>query len=118
MRHLLLALLIALLPLRAWVSDAMAVSMIAAAPVHEAMATGQADATPCPDHLMAGQDMDSSSADDGSHEHSACDVCNGPAMSLSSQAALALTVAHGQIVGSPERFASLSVPAGTKPPIS
>ncbi len=116
MRHCLLALLIALLPLRSWMGDAMAVAMLAA-PAH-AM-----------DHVPStGHDMDSEHAmtadhanmqdSGGEHTHKSCEVCNGPAMALAIPAVPTLAPLHGVLVPPAERFASSEPQRGTKPPIS
>lgn len=132
MRVLWIALLIALLPLRGWVGDAMAVSM-AAAPLaaaagqaamggdcpHMAMSSGMhADAST--DHAGA----DTADTHDGHHDsghtqaHLVCDVCNGPA--LGSPVALPGPAAatHGPHIPRAERFASLAPRHPHKPPIS
>jgi hypothetical protein len=126
MRHLLLALLIALLPIRGWVGDAMAVAMLAP-PAHSMNQAAQADAAPpCPDHAapaasaaLHGEAAADQHADAGSdHSHSSCDVCNGPAMALSAPAQLALARAHGLRVPPAAHFASSEPHRGIKPPIS
>ena len=61
MRHWLLALMIALLPIRGWMSDAMAVAMLAP-PAHTMNQAGTPDAAPCPDHAMA---SDATASPDG-----------------------------------------------------
>ena len=127
MRHFLIALMIALLPLRGWVGEAMAFSM-QANPASPAAHAG------CPDHAppaslltaqqtpplseMASPATDAGSADDGTHQHSACDICNGPAMAASATALLTLTAVHPQHASRVERFASSEPRQGVKPPIS
>lgn len=123
MRHLLLALLIALLPIRSWMGDAMAVAMLAA-PAHTmdqaASGTGHAmgtDHVMGSDHAMAGDTT--SMQDSGSeHTHKSCEVCNGPAMALSIPAVPTLVPVHGMLVPPAERFASSEPHRGIKPPIS
>jgi hypothetical protein len=130
MRHLLLALLIALLPLRAWVGDAMAVSMLAQP------AANTAEQVHCQDHLgsapqaMAAQPshgahvmsaQSESTADHQhpqDHPHSVCDVCNGPALVLSLLLASHVPQAHTVLTPPAERFASVALQQGIKPPIS
>ncbi len=118
MRTLLFAVLIALLPLRAWMGDAMAVSML---PVQAApAAAAQADAPPpCPDHATAASaDHGGSTADAADHRHAACDVCNGPVLAQTVHRDQAPALRHGLLEAPAERFAS-SVPLpGIKPPIS
>lgn len=123
MRHLLLALLIALLPIRGWMGDAMAVAMLAA-PAHTMHQTASDT-----DHAMdTGHDMGNDHAmtddhadvqDSGSeHTHKSCEVCNGPAMALSIPAVPTLSPQHGVLVPPAERFASSEPHRGIKPPIS
>lgn len=119
MRHLLLALMIALLPIRGWMGDAMAVAMLAA-PAQTMSAAASSGAAPCPDHDMpgehAGMQDNGSSADH--HAHKSCDVCNGPVMALSPPAVPTLAPAHGVLAPLAERFASFEPHRGIKPPIS
>lgn len=116
MRHLLLALMIALLPIRGWMSDAMAVAMLNP----PAQSTGAAGAAPCPDHAQPAkhtgmQDLGSTKTD---HGHKSCDVCNGPAMALALPTAPTLAGTHGMLAPPAERFASSEPRRGIKPPIS
>lgn len=119
-RHLLFALLIALLPLRAWMGDAMAVSMMPAGPpAHAPMAMVQ---QPCPDHTAAatattGHDQAGPAADAG-HQHPSCDVCNGPAMAQAAPADTARPLQRGLLASPAEHFASSEPRRGVKPPIS
>jgi hypothetical protein len=117
MRHLMLALMIALLPIRGWMGDAMAVAMLAT-PAHAMSQAASAEAPPCPDHAMGG-DAAGSQGDNGSeHAHKSCDVCNGPAMVLSLPFMPAFAPVHGMLMPPAERFASSEPQRGTKPPIS
>lgn len=123
MRHLLLALLIALLPIRSWMGDAMAVAMLAA-PAHAmnqaASAAGHAmdtDHAMGSEHGMTGDHADMQ--DSGSeHTHKNCEVCNGPAMALSIPPVPTLAPQRGVLVPPAERFASSEPHRGIKPPIS
>ncbi|HAX22326.1 MAG TPA: hypothetical protein DCY64_18845 [Hydrogenophaga sp.] len=127
MRHFLVALMIALLPVRGWVGEAMAFSM-QANPASPAAHAGCADHTPLPASLtaqptpplfeMASQAADAGTDDDGTHQHGACDICNGPAMAASASALLVLTAMHPQHASRVERFASSELLQGVKPPIS
>ncbi len=127
MRHFLIALMIALLPVRGWVGEAMAFSM-QANPASPAAHAGCADHTPLPASLtaqptpplfeMASQAADAGTDDDGTHQHGACDICNGPAMAASATALLVLTAMHPQHASRVERFASSELRQGVKPPIS
>ncbi|PZO12555.1 MAG: hypothetical protein DCF26_18760 [Burkholderiales bacterium] len=114
MRHWFLVLMIALLPLRGWVGDAMAVEMLTQ-PAHAGMAmdeqgTGHGNCA-CDEHAAA-------TADSGDHQHSACDVCNVPALAMALPAIQTPPTAHGQRVVPAERFASSEAQQGVKPPIS
>ncbi|PKO26350.1 MAG: hypothetical protein CVU36_24805 [Betaproteobacteria bacterium HGW-Betaproteobacteria-9] len=127
MRHFLIALMIALLPVRGWVGEAMAFSM-QANPASPAAHAGCPDHAPpsasltgqltAPSHEMASQATDAGTSDDGTHQHSACDICNGPAMAASATKLLTLTVMHPQHASRAERFASSELRQGVKPPIS
>lgn len=124
MRHLLLALMIALLPIRGWMGDAMALSMLAApAQTMQHQAASGMDhgehaqghdhsATHMTDHGAAPQDGG------GDHTHKSCEVCNGPAMALSVPAVSALPSQHGVLAPPAERFASSEPHRSIKPPIS
>lgn len=133
MRHLLLALIIALLPLRAWVGDAMAVSMMG----HTATSMVAAGAQPdCPDHagegplalsLSAGHDLHGSTHGTAEsqqpdhppdHQHNACDVCNGPALVVGLLLSATVSQHHTLLALPAERFASVALQQGIKPPIS
>ncbi|MDR7094692.1 hypothetical protein [Hydrogenophaga laconesensis] len=117
MRHLLLALMIALLPIRGWMGDAMALAMLAA-PAHSTEQASASTAAPCPDHAMPGEHagmQDNASAD---HAHKSCDVCNGPVMALSAPVVPGLVPVHGVLALPAERFASSEPHRGIKPPIS
>jgi hypothetical protein len=115
MRHLLLAILVALLPLRAWVGDAMAITMLAPSSSHESMVMAPADDAPCADHAIGATNDTTDTAD---HQHQACDVCNGPAMALGMQFDLLASATHGVLATPTERFDSSVPPPGNKPPIS
>ncbi|WP_066272436.1 DUF2946 family protein [Hydrogenophaga palleronii] len=125
MRHLLLALMIVLLPVRGWMGDAMAVAMLAA-PAHSSMNTAASSAPPCPEHAMASEAPATSAhanadGDDSAmnhHVHKSCEVCNGPAMALSTPVVPALAPRHGLLAPPAERFASSEPQRGHKPPIS
>lgn len=129
MLHLLLALMFTLLPLRAWVGDAMAVSMWGA--VASPYAAAQA---PCPDHAgTSGPASAQQPAEHGAqphtadsahtaqhspHPHSVCDVCNGPVLAEVTQHSAAAAQVHARLTPPATRFASVALPQGTKPPIS
>lgn len=121
MRHFLIALMIALLPVRGWVGEAMAFSM-PGGPAATASHAG------CPDHAAPAQAADSqealvplagaSTTDDGAHQHSLCDVCNGPALAASLPGLGTQPLTHIQHTARLESFASSEPRQGVKPPIS
>jgi hypothetical protein len=114
MRRLLLAVMILLLPLRGLMGDAMAMSMLVM-PAHESTPAAATASMPCPDHA---DPSDQASSGSSEHSHTACDLCNGPAMSLSSPGHPWLPTVHGVNAGPVERFASSEPQRGIKPPIS
>lgn len=117
MRHWFLVLMIALLPLRGWVGDAMAVEMLTAPGHTMAVMAGEA-AQPCADHTV-GAAADHGAPDSGDeHAHTACDVCNGPALAMGATPVQTLPPAHSVAVQPAERFASSEARRGVKPPIS
>jgi hypothetical protein len=127
MRHFLIALMIALLPVRGWVGEAMAFSV-------QSNPASPASHAACPDHApppssLTGQQTpplietaslatEAGTGDDSTHQHNACDICNGPAMAASATALLTLTALHPQHAARVERFASSELGQGVKPPIS
>jgi hypothetical protein len=128
MRHLLLALMIVLLPVRGWMGDAMALSMLAppAQGLHHAAASDTGATLPTAhaqehDHGATGS-ADGAAAvlhDSGTdHTHKSCEVCNGPAMALSLPTVPALPTTHGLLAPPAERFASSEPHRSIKPPIS
>ena len=110
MRHWLLILLIALLPLRAWAGDAMAV----------AMPSAPGTSAHCADH-PAPTDVSSltDAAADDQQTHDLCDVCNGPAMTAGTHPSTAAAPLP-QAMLAPERsnFISAVLQRGHKPPIA
>lgn len=142
MRHLLFALLIALLPLRGWVGDAMALNVVHPMPVGNSVVVEQAarhtgpaahhatDAhSPTPAH--AGTEAAASaqatghagcagsSNDAGQHDTcSACDLCNGPALVWTQAARDNAQLPHSRVAQASASFASSEPEPGIKPPIS
>lgn len=126
MRVLLIALLIALLPVRGWVGGAMAISFAPAS--HEVHAVADLDAHDMHDNAHAHMPMNHGAMDDtaqdtadsaGSHHaHSACEVCNGPVMAAPEAPALAMHVRTALRADRVERFTSSQPHAGLKPPIA
>ncbi|MDZ4282207.1 MAG: hypothetical protein U1C04_15740 [Hydrogenophaga sp.] len=117
MRHWFLVLMIALLPLRGWVGDAMAVEMLTM-PVHASVAMDEHstdhDHCACDEHAQHAQ-HEGGSAD---HQHNACDVCNVPALATAVPALQSMPGVHRQLTPPAERFASSEAQRGIKPPIS
>jgi len=137
MRHFLLALMIALLPLRAWAGDAMAISMLGHPAATAAVAGFAAEHAHCPDHAAqlplgsaSGHAVDHSAHGSGEHaaqashpgqdhhQHSACDVCNGPALGAGQPSAAMASQVHAVLTPPAERFVSFAPQQGIKPPIS
>jgi len=127
MRRLLLVFMIALLPLRALVGDAMAVAMTTVPATHGTQAAGMGS-LPCPDHAAAvlpaqevvhgsGHHADTP-GHDAEHQHATCDLCNGPAMTHAVPLPISLAAEHGLHMAPVERFASSEPHRGIKPPIS
>lgn len=120
MRVFLIALVIALLPVRGWVGDAMAVSMAASG-----LATASAAEAPCP-HAGIGhhaEDTGDAALAAGAHGasqhgHLLCDVCNGPALTPAALVAPPSDLNHGLLIERAERFASLAPRHTHKPPIA
>jgi hypothetical protein len=126
MRHWFLVLMIALLPLRGWVGDAMAVEMLVQ-PAHATMAMSGHGADHASDHgagLHAEQaqcacDEHAAAAEDkADHQHSACDVCNVPALAMAFAGLQTPASAYAQLAVMAEPFASSEAQRGIKPPIS
>jgi len=135
MRHFLLALLIALLPLRGWMGDAMALALVtqpstchsaapAAAPhcaehgaATDAGHLGHA-AVAAQTHEHPASGMHGDNGGDNVHQHNVCDVCNGPALALSRLDPLTRYQQHSVQANQAVRFVSTVLPKGIKPPIS
>lgn len=147
MRHFLLALMIALLPLRAWVGDSMALAawdVSSSGPVAQAVSAvhhsaGQATATVAtkasePPSHTAQQVFNSSglsnamagmpdchgpdnTANSG-HNHKLCDLCNGPALGQVTLSIVGTVARDRLLVTRHERFMSAEPQPGQKPPIA
>lgn len=110
MRHWLLILLIALLPLRAWAGDAMAVT-VPSAPG----ATAHCADHPAPTDISGLTDA----ADDDQQTHDLCDVCNGPAMTAGTHPSpAAAPLPQTLAVAERTHFISALPQRGHKPPIA
>lgn len=148
MRTAWIALLLALLPLRGWVGDAMALSMLGAgghaapaalvadahrhggdhanplAPAghgeHGAAATHAAHAGHTAMVSVADAAAAEASADDhgGPNAHLLCEVCNGPVLNPPAPALACAPVEYPRLAERAQRFASLAPRQHTKPPIA
>lgn len=140
MRHLFIAFLIALLPLRGWVSDAMATEMVVAQfqtqqqgvtkataeHAHEAgeqahidldteVTTARMAAADCPGHASGG---DSHAADTHCESCSVCQVCHTVALSAAPADVAAVFSLDMLPRADVAQFASAPAARGQKPPIS
>lgn len=123
MRHWLLALMIALLPLRGWVGDAMALSLLM-----PTGATQAAAAPPCHGHEEAAPSLTMADASalaseqavvpDGPHSHSACSVCHAPALTPLALSAASPQAAPPGAAPTSVRFSSTEPRRDAKPPIA
>lgn len=140
MRTVLIALLIALLPVRAWLGDAMALAMVVAPAHGTAQLMAQLDhaaqtAAPCHGiaHHADSVDMTAAAASGSDHAHAAggtptdghdhhchtlCDLCNGPAMAAPLPLLTTGADAPRLIPPTQERFASQSARRDVRPPIA
>ena len=119
MRVLTLVLLMLLLPLRAWAGDAMALSELRGHGPATVQVSAAADQHAGHDH-SAGHvaPVAAADADQDCPSHVACDVCNGPVLSLPVWQAHGATVVHRPRVPSATDFASLVPQRHHKPPIA
>lgn len=123
MRTWLMVLMIALLPLRGWVGDAMAFSMAMGHADHGASVTATA---PMPCHASPVEAADPGTHDgsahgvapEANHSHLLCDLCNGPALDAPWPWALTPSDPPGSLPPLSERFASQTARRDVRPPIS
>ena len=136
MRHLLLILMIALLPLRGWAGDAMATGMAAgqvaqmrvatvniASQAHAASVTAHFDhETPVSDSVRTVADCAGHGADDTDASHcdtcSACQVCHTVALANSTPKLASIFQAFALPHSAADQFASADAALRQKPPIS
>lgn len=130
MRHLVFALLIALLPLRGWVGDAMALAQpiahasgaVVLMDHHTAVGDAPHNAAAAHDttqeHAVSGCGNHATADADAHSTCSACDVCNGPALVWTPAVAATPTWPHSRVALASARFTSCEPQPGIKPPIS
>lgn len=119
MRHFFIALLIALLPVRGWVGDAMALSLWNPAPQAPAVGCHDMAAMPTAPEVAQSSGADHHPVTDShGQQHSCCDVCNGPALAEAGLTHSALPPDAPVQARLVERFASSEPQRGHKPPIS
>ncbi|OOG46392.1 hypothetical protein [Polaromonas sp. A23] len=125
MRHLLLALLIAVLPVRGWVGHAMAVDMASQhAALAQAVAAGDPTPMPedCPMHAqMADTAAESAQASQAGMLCQGCDTCQLCLAMASFTGAVVQAAAwlpHAAPMDAGLLFNSADQPSGIKPPIS
>lgn len=122
-RVFLIALMIALLPLRGWVGDAMALSMVVGHAGTD-MQTVAPVQMPC--HTTSAQMADHAHPDRATHDttagsghgHLLCDLCNGPVLDAQWLWAPVSSEPPVLLPASSERFASQTVRRNVRPPIS
>jgi hypothetical protein len=121
MRFVLLALMIALLPLRSWAGDVMALEM--AQPQLIATETGY-DSSHCLDRVHADLGVQVATGDiqDSAQDHcntcTSCQVCHSVAMASEVQWPVARQLPHYVPMPSTAAFTSAAPAPGFKPPIS
>ncbi len=121
-RVFLLALMIALLPLRGWVGDAMALSMALGHPGAQAPESTQRVSWHCHDTVAVANETHEhathASTDAGDHSHLLCDLCNGPVLDAPQPWRLASDEPPQFSPPFSERFASHVARRDVRPPIS
>lgn len=128
MRRLFIALLIALLPLRGWVGDAMALTLTLPPPASSSALTSVSGHSHGPlaehcGHAADARDVSDTSPPNGHTGDfhgtcSACDVCNGPALTAEAVVSAASHLPHAGPLNSASHFASSDRKPTLKPPIS
>jgi hypothetical protein len=125
MRHLLLALLIAVLPVRGWVGHAMAVDMASQhAALAQAVAAG--DLTPMPEDCPMHAQMADAAAEPAQASQAGmlcqgcdtCQLCLAMASFTGAVVQAASWLPHAAPADGGSRFNSADQPSGIKPPIS
>ena len=118
MRYLMLALMIALLPLRGWVGNAMAVDMALQQTVQAQADAKESSAMPedCPMH--AGTASDPMTAAGHCNDCDTCELCLALASFTQSTATVANFSPHAQLPSAGQPFSSAESSTRLKPPIS
>jgi hypothetical protein len=113
MRFLLLALMIALLPLRSWAGDMMTAQMVATAANQRSVH--------CPDHATV-QRMDVTSGQDTEQDHCnaciVCQVCQSVSLTDENKIPVLRQLHYHMAMLSTAAFTSAAPAPGFKPPIS
>lgn len=121
MRYLVFAILIALLPLRSWAGDAMAIQMAAQTIPSTAMSSA-ADHADCIEHAAmadGGATQDKVPAADGHcNTCAACQACSAVALVFPETAVALAALHHSVPQWTAARFTSAECALGQKPPIS
>lgn len=129
MRHIILALMIILLPVRGWVGDVMATEMVSGQGMYLQMAShagaDQSDQTrlahampDCAGHSAAAQDTPESEPDAHCATCSACQACHTVALLPEAANSVAVSPSPALPHSTATVFASAHVALGQKPPIS
>ena len=124
MRSWILAIMIVLLPVRGWMGDAMAFSMMgiglqnypvtaAVMPCHETLPAAEPGSS-----AAKTPDVQHGSVSHPGQAHTSCDVCNGPALHTASTLPPLLQHVQTPLQPVSETFASAWPQRGIKPPIS
>lgn len=120
MRRFLLVLMIALLPLRGWVGDVMAMEMLVQHPAAMQNVAASADAK-MHEECHAEAEPSSSAADSGQSHCGSCPlclICHSMAAPAPWAASPAVWLIHALPATDPTRFASAASAFALKPPIS
>jgi hypothetical protein len=114
MRRWLVIFLIVLLPWRAWAGDAMTLAMGAPAGIQGHCAEHTLGAA-----MSHGEHATAADNDNQPSPHTACDICNGPAMTATTHPGVDTgPLPQARQTDGPVRFASALPRPGHKPPIS
>lgn len=119
-RVLLLLLLIALLPLRAWAGDAMAIQMAAQAHSHRMATMAEASAPHAKCHEMQAEPAapHTSPTQDHCETCASCQACFTVAITVPAMPSATQPLPHGQPQAASAQFTSAILALGQKPPIS